>query len=158
MKINRNELLKRFDEINWNYAPYDSKALKELTKQIAKTGHLKSLIKYSDLVVGVSFKLPNVNDGKQFQIDIHDWRDIDRQIIGDFLGYTAMISYKNTDFFASSLVIGKNWNQPSYNFFEWAYKLKVLPDLSDESIEIFWVGQVKKAHAWYESNPKGFDV
>ena len=65
----------------------------------------KRTLTYSELANGVTFHLPNVNDGQPYQIDVHDWKDLDRAIVGDFLGTIVADSYRAGRFFASAIVI-----------------------------------------------------
>ena len=157
--MDRNEIVRKFNEIEWPYAPYDHEARKQMAERIARTGRLgANLISYSNLVAGIAFNLPNVNGGKPFEIDTHNWRGLDRRIVGDFLGYISSVSYKEAGFMATSLVVSLEENQPSYIFFEWMKDLGILENLSEKAIEKFWVGEVTKAVAWYKKNPKGFEV
>lgn len=157
--MNRDEILEKFNEIEWSFAPYDENARSEIAERIARTGRLgASLISYSNLVAGITFTLPTVNGGESFQIDTHNWRGLDRRIVGDFLGYISSVSYEQAGFMASSIVASLAENQPSYIFFEWMNELGILNNLSETAIEKFWVGEVTKAVNWYKKNPGGFDV
>ena len=116
--MNRDEILEKFNEIEWSFAPYDENARSEIAERIARTGRLgASLISYSNLVAGITFTLPTVNGGESFQIDTHNWRGLDRRIVGDFLGYISSVSYEQAGFMASSIVASLAENQPSYIFF-----------------------------------------
>ena len=136
--------------MEWAYAENDPASLSILRDRITEVGRNFGLISYSDLVKGVQFSFPNINDGKPFQIYSHDWSGLDRRIIGDLLGYLSMESYLDAGFMASALVIGREQSKPSYSFFEWMKELNVLPDTSEETILVFWAEQVKKAHQWYK--------
>ncbi len=59
---------------------------------------------------------------------------------------------------ASALVAGLADNRPSEIFFEWMNELGAIPDLSEESITLFWVSEVNKATAWYRQNTNGFQI
>ena len=146
--------------VDWPYALNDEiGALQELQDRICRTARLgTSLISYSNLVAGVTFQFSNVNDGKSFEIDVHDWHGLHRRIIGDCLGYLSYISYRDYDFMASALVAGLTDNRPSEIFFEWMRDLGAIPDLSEDSITSFWVNEVNKAMAWYRQNPQGFRI
>ncbi len=100
----------RFDEIEWTYATGDPKALKELEERIAAAGRKRGLITYSDLVRGVTFDLPNLQ--KPRVIDVADWQEIDRAIVGDFLGYISKRSYEHARLFSSALVVSKMDGSP----------------------------------------------
>src|SRR5699024_9527089 len=76
----------RFAEIRWSYADRDQEALAELRRRLAATGRREGLIDYSALVRGVAFCIPTVTGGQPCTIDTHDWQDLDRDLLGDFLG------------------------------------------------------------------------
>lgn len=80
------KVLERFRGIKWNYAIRDEAARDELGRRIAEVGRRADLITYSDLVRGITFNLPNLSEPRH-QIDTGDWQELDRAIVGDFLGY-----------------------------------------------------------------------
>jgi hypothetical protein len=139
----------KMSKIKWSYAESDPDALAVLIARVEDAGRREDLINYSDLVRGVRFQLPNVNKGQPFQIDVHDWQDLDRAILGEFLGYTSMLSYRKGKFMASALVINKTEFRPSYHFFNWMKDLEVL---SARDVDEFWQEEVKKAFEWFKSN------
>ncbi|NLE58049.1 MAG: hypothetical protein GX616_06800 [Planctomycetes bacterium] len=138
----------------WHYPEVDPDALARLQQRIAGAGRRQDLITYSDLVRGVTFYLPNVNDGKPFEIDVSEWRDLDRAIIGEFLGYISMLSFREAGFMASALAVEKAEMKPSVHFFRWMRELGALPDTKEETVLAFWLDQVKKAHAWFKAHSK----
>jgi len=157
--MKRKEVLEKLDEIECTYAPEDYEACVELAERIARTGRLgTNLISYSNLVAGVTFTLPSVNNGEPFQIDTHEWRGLDGAILGDFLAFISMASYREGGFLATALVVGLADNRPSEIFFEWMHELQILPSLSEAAINAFWIEEVNKGVAWYKKNPKGFKV
>ena len=158
--MSREIILAALDEVEWPYAPNDENAvLQEFQDRICRTARLgASLISYSNLVAGVTFRFSNVNNGEPFVIDVQDWQGLHRRIVGDCLGYLSYISYRDYDFMASALVAGLAENRPSEIFFEWMNDLGAIPNLSEESITSFWVNEVNKAIAWYQRNPQGFRV
>lgn len=93
-----NVTLRRFRAIRWAYAPGDSAARFELKQRLARVGHEEQLVTYSDLVAGVTFRLPNVQGGEPFQLGVPDWTDLHRAVIGDFLGYLSMESWERGAF------------------------------------------------------------
>ncbi len=158
--MSRKIILAALEKVEWPYALNDENGvLQEFQDRICRTARLgSSLISYSNLVAGVTFKFSNVNDGHPFVIDVHDWHGLHRRIVGDCLGYLSYISYRDYDFMASALVAGLAENRPSEIFFEWMNDLGAIPDLSEESITSFWVNEVNKAIAWYQRNPQGLRV
>ena len=85
-------ILQKFEDIEWRYATGDTKALSTLEERIAAAGRKRFLITYSELVRGVTFNLPNVQRPRT--IDVTDWQELDRAIVGNFLGYISMRSYE----------------------------------------------------------------
>lgn len=157
--MDRNSVIEVLDAVEWPFAPFDLDACQELANRIARTGRLgQNLISYSNLVSGVNFSLPTINNGEPYVIDTYNWEGLDRRILGDFLGYISAASFREANFMASALVVGLKNNQPSEMFFDWMHELKVLPILSEKAVAEFWVQQVSKAVAWYGANPKGFEV
>lgn len=158
--IDRELILNRLYEHEWPYASnVNPLALQEMTNRIARTGRLgSSLISYSNLVSGITFQFPNVQNNMPFVIDVRNWEGLHRRIVGDCLGYISFISYKEHDFMASSLVAGITTNKPSDIFFEWMKSLGAIENLTEKSIDEFWIDQVKKSVAWYKKNPNGFFI
>ena len=145
----------KLNAIKWEYADKDPVALAELQKRIEETGKNFSLISYSDLVKGIEFHYPNINDGEAHRISNYEgWSGLDRRIIGDCLGYISMQSYIKAGFMASSLVVARLESKPSGIFFEWMKSLGALPDTKEDTILAFWTGQVKKSHQWYKYGKK----
>jgi hypothetical protein len=142
--------------INWEYADKDLEALSELRRRVEETGRKFGLISYTDLVRGVEFHYPNLNDGEPYFVNTYtdEWSGIDRRIVGDCLGYISMESYSKAGFMASALVIGRLESQPSDIFFRWMESLGILPDMSVNTVLAYWTAQVKKAHHWYKYGKK----
>ena len=72
-----------------------------------------------------------------------DWQELDRAIIGNYLGYISMRSWEQGKFFASALAISKSDGSPGPGFRALLAKLGL--DYSDS----FWMEQVEKAYACY---------
>ena len=157
--MNREKILAAMSKTEWAFALNDQAgAIKQMAERIARQGRLQALITYSNLVSGITFQFSNVNGGKSFVIDTHNWQGLDRRILGDSLGYLSYLSYRDHDFMASAVVAGLPAGRPSTFFFEWMVSLKALSNTSEKAIDEFWVKEVIKAHAWYKVNPKGFPV
>ena len=95
-------------QIQWSYGDKDPAALAVLQKRISEVGRSLGLITYTDLVKGVEFHLPNINNGAAYSITTYNWTGLDRRIIGDFLGYASYQSYSNHGFMASALVVNRD--------------------------------------------------
>lgn len=138
--------------IEWQYAPRDLRSLNELRERLERTGRATSMICYSDLVRGVEFSYPNIQDGKPFFIDSYEWSGLERRILGDCLGYLSTESYLRHGFMVSALAVAKLESKPSKIFFEWMEALGILPDLTEDRVLKFWTDQMKLAHRWYQSS------
>jgi hypothetical protein len=103
-------------------------------------------------VHGVTFHLPNVRGGPRV-IDVGDWEDLDRAIVGSFLGYIAMQSYFDAGFFASALVVGKQDGSPSEGFYSLLKELALIKATKSDKALHLWAEHVAKAHQWYVSHP-----
>ena len=137
-----------FSSFRWSYAEGDIKALTELEARIAAKGRAQDLIIYSDLVEGVAFDLANLRDTPHV-IDIHAWTDLDRALVGDFLGHISERSYARGGFFASALVVDKYDQQPGEGFYRLLRDLGLIARSSGEEGYFVWVEHVKKAHEWF---------
>lgn len=142
------DTLERFNAIKWLYAPKDPKALTELEQRIAEIARKRSLITYSDLIRGVTFSLSNLKDG-QHRIDPAEWQELDRAIIGDFLGYLSMRSYEAAGFFSSALVVTKTDGSPGEGFYTLLRELGLVSKAKTDKAMYLWADHVAKAHTWY---------
>lgn len=142
---------KRLAAMQWVYGDGDKKALTELERRIAAVGRtVNDFVNYSQLVSGVTFKLPNVNGGKSFEIC--EWTNLDRAIIGNFLGRISADSYQEGRFLSSALVIGVDSNGPGEGFFSLAEEAGLLTS-KDETMRLtFWIENIRQARAWYASH------
>ena len=147
-----NELSGRLSAIRWTFADADPVARRELERRIAEVGRKGGLVTYSELVKGVVFRLPTVNGGGPYQIDISNWSELDRALIGDFLGAISSDSYLQGGFLATALVVNQDQRMPSERFFTWLVELGVLRNAKERTILPFWSDQVSLAHAWYAQN------
>ena len=140
-----------FEGIRWTFADKDPEAVSELEKRIAHAGRQRQLATYSDLVRGVAFDLPNVKKSP-FTIDVGDWGDFNRTLIGDFLGYISMRSYKKGGFFSSALVVSKLDGSPGWGYYGLLKDLGLISSSQNlEALEI-WADHVRKAHTWYATH------
>jgi hypothetical protein len=147
-------IAERFRSIEWRYAPQDARALSELEDRVAATARRRALITYSDLVRGVVFNLPNLHDPMR-QIDVREWEDLDRAIVGDFLGYMSMRSYDLGEFFSSALVVSKMNGQPGEGFYALLKELGLIASSKTDKAMYLWAEHVDKAHAWYAMHREG---
>src|SRR5687768_16136982 len=131
------KILERFQAIKWNYALRDEAGRAELERRIADAGRRRALITYSDLVRGVVFNLPNLREPKH-QIDTGDWQDLDRSILGDFLGYLSMQSYQRAGFLSSALVVGKQDGSPGEGFYNLLKELGLITSSKTDKAMYIW--------------------
>jgi hypothetical protein len=104
--------------IKWRFAEDDVESARILERRIADAARnlADKFITYSDAVEGVTFH-PSFAPGGHL-IDTHAWRDIDRQLIGDYLGYICSRTFNNVRILASALVVDKAEGRPSKPFFD----------------------------------------
>ncbi len=140
-------VLKKFKEIEWRYATGDSTALAILEERISVAGRKRSLITYSELVRGVTFNLPNVQ--KLRTIDVTDWQELDRAIVGNFLGYISMRSYEHAHLFSSALVVSKMDGSPGEGFYNLLKDLDLIPSVRSTKVLDIWAEHVAKTHTWF---------
>ena len=142
------KILEKFAKIPWHYANRDPRALDELELRVASVGRRRSLVTYSDLVRGVEFNLPNLKEPRR-TIDVSDWQELDRAIVGDFLGYMSMRSYEHAGFFSSALVVTKNDGSPSEGFYTLLKEIGLVSSGKTDKAMYLWADHVAKAHTWY---------
>ena len=106
---------RRFGVLRWPYGEGDPAALAELESRIARVGRARGLITYSDLVSVVLFDLANLKESPRY-VDIHAWQELDRAIVGDFLGVVSVRSYDAGGFFASALAVTAYDGSPGEGF------------------------------------------
>jgi len=147
-EIQVDTILERFQAIRWSYAPRDDAGRGELERRIADVGRRRALVTYSDLVRGVTFNLPNLREPLH-QIDTTDWQDLDRAILGDFLGYLSMESYGRAGFFSSALVVSKHDGTPGEGFYSLLKELGLIARSKTDKAMFLWAEHVGKAHTWY---------
>lgn len=144
-------ILERFREIPWKYAPQDSAALAELERRLGEAASRRSLLTYSDLVRGITFNLPTLREPIR-TIDVSDWQDLDRAIVGDFLGYMSMRSYELGGFFSSALVVSKLDGSPSEGFYTLMKELGLIASSKTDKAMYLFAKHVALAHTWYEKH------
>jgi hypothetical protein len=144
------KIKERFRGINWRYAPGDPTALAELDRRIRVVGLRRGLITYSDLVNGVIFNLASPRNSRH-QIDVTEWQDLDRAIIGDYLGYLSMESYEKAGFLASALAVSKQDGSPSEGFYNLLKELELITSSKTDKALYLWADHVAKAHTWYSN-------
>ena len=99
-------ILQKFEGMQWSYATGDAQALKDSGGAYRCSRSQEGVaLAYSDLVREVTFDLPNLE--KPRTIDVTDWQELDRAIVGSFLGFISMRSYERAKFFSSALVVSK---------------------------------------------------
>ncbi|MCA1839505.1 MAG: hypothetical protein LC723_04135 [Actinobacteria bacterium] len=141
----------RFGRFKRRYAEGDPDALREFEARIATAGRNRSLITYSELVDGMPLNLSNLKESPR-HIDVSDWQELDRTIVGESLGYAAMRSYELGKFFSSSLVVSKHDGSPGDGFYNLLKDLGLIPNRQSTRALDLWADHVAKAHTWYSSH------
>lgn len=139
------EILARMQSHEHHFALRDPAAFRLLRERIQAVARRGDFITYSELVEGVTFNIPNINGGNPYRIDTAQWIDLDRLLIGEFLGLISTESFRDHGYMLSSLVVRKGEPRPSEHFFEWMHFLELIPDLTEESVDEFWSQQVRLA-------------
>jgi hypothetical protein len=144
---------RRLMSMNWVYGDGDPSALAELHRRIADTGRRETLIEYQKLLNGVTFRLANVAGGEPFHIDLSEGRELDRAILGSFLGRMCADTYPTRGFMASALAISGTQRKPGAGFGRLMTEIGAVRN-NAKAIYDFWVAEVTKAHAWYVAHPE----
>lgn len=141
-------IVARFRQMTWRYAPQDPAAQETLGNRIAEAGKRGGTITYSNLVLGVTFHLPSLKE-PQHIIDTREWEDLDRAIVGDFLGYLSMKSYERDGFLCSALVVSKVDGTPGEGFYTLLKELGLIANSRTDKAMYLWADHVAKAHRHY---------
>jgi hypothetical protein len=143
----------QWQQVQWRYVDDDPTALSEIKRRLeaAARGELSDLPRYAELVEGVWFHLPTVNDGRPFEMDWSTYTPLYSDILGHFLGYLSEQSYAEHGFMLSALAIAADRGQPSAPFFDWARQLGALHTRDAASEFEFWIDEVRRAQAYYAS-------
>ena len=134
----------------------DADANREVEHRIARRAAKRDTIIYSELVEGITFRLPNVSGGAPIQLgDSGEWTDLDRAILGSVLGRISADSYARSGFLASAVAVSKSTKEPSEGFKALAREAGFLRSTSGDAYLIFWIDQLNKAFDWFEANQPG---
>ncbi len=146
------QALAKLTSMSWPYADRDPAALAKLEGRLADVGRREDLISYTDLVHGVTFRLPNVDNGQPFELGVPEWRDVDRDILGDVLGRLCVDSYRKGEFLVSALAKSRETGEPSEGFWNLVAAAGLMQSKNANKRLMFWMEQVRKAHQWYGRN------
>jgi hypothetical protein len=145
----------RLAQYTWPYADQDPSALAEIARRVAEAGRNEILITYSELVSGIDFHLPTVNQGKPLRLGVPEWTDLHRAIIGDFLGRLCVDTYSRGRFMGSALVVAADTRQPSEGYRELMKQLGLIRGNSESEFLAHWIPETRKAYEWYGRNRSG---
>jgi len=132
----------------------DSAANNEIERRIAARALQRRTIPYSELVTGVTFRLPNVAGGSPLRLgEMGDWTDLDRAVLGSVLGRISADSYLRAGFLASAVAVSKSTEEPSEGFKALVREAGLLRSTRGDAFVLFWSDQLTKAYDWYSSHP-----
>jgi hypothetical protein len=155
VKISSNShelLLEKLKSFEWPIPNQDKTSYQEIKRRIADAGRRRKLLTYSELVNGIEFRIPSLNNGKPFRLNIGGWTGQDRYIIGQFLGKLSCETYEHYGFMANAMVVDALESRPSKNFFHWMEYVAAIPSNDETDILRFWADQLQKAQKWYRRN------
>lgn len=159
------EVCRRLREnFEFGYAHAAPTAAATVAERIRAAGLAGEPISYSDAVRGIPFDLDVHGRPRPFTIDVHDWWDIDRAIVGSVLGSLCAETYDRSRCLISALVIrkpqdlGRGWqrervNHPSPPFFKFATDLGLYGGHGELDELDFWTRQLNAAIAWFRGAP-----
>jgi hypothetical protein len=132
----------------------DARANREIERRIAQRAVKRRTIPYSELVDGVTFRLPNVAGGSPFQLgELGEWTGLDSAILGSVLGRISADSYVRAGFLASAVAVSKSTDEPSEGFKALVREAGLLRSTKGDAFVLFWSDQLTKAYDWYAANP-----
>lgn len=141
-------MLERFARMRWHYPQHDDAARAEIDARLSAAGVRGGLVTYSDLVRGVTFHAPGFQGGPR-QIDPSGWEDLDRAIVGEYLGHLSVESYQRAGFFSSALAVSKIDGTPGRGFYELMKELGLISTGKSDEALYLWADHVRLAHDWY---------
>ncbi len=144
--------------MRWPYAEGDASALAELEKRLAESARRHALVTYTELVRGLTFRLPNVAQGQPFQLGVPEWTELHSAILKDFLNHISCDSYLRGGFLASALAVRKITGEPSEGFRSLVDKLGLFHSSKRDDFAVFWSQEVQKTYDWYASHPARYGV
>lgn len=127
-------------------------SLRMIEDRLATAARRNRPLTYSDVVREIQFRIPSIAGGNPYEIVTNDWTGLDRDLIGDFLGYASMRSYLAHDFMISAFAVDKTEMRPSEYFFELMLSLGALRKDSEPEQLRFWITQMEKAHAHHSAD------
>ncbi len=140
------------ETIGWRYATRDVDAVHELWARAVSAAIANRPITYSRWVSGVELVISTINGGDGFHIDTAAWRSLDSDLAGDFASFMSARSYYECGGLISAFIVGKERNQPSPAFFDWATAVGVTRSLPDSDTRLaFWIKQMDVVHRHYAS-------
>jgi hypothetical protein len=100
----------------------------------------------------VTFRLANVAGAAPFEIVLGEGRDIDRAILGSFLGRMCADTYPVGGFMASALVVSEATGEPGPGFGRLMAEIGAVRSARPAAVHDYWVRQVALAHEWYAAH------
>jgi len=140
-------ILEKLRGMTWHYGDKDPVALSALEARIFSAAQKRQLLTYSDLARGITFHLSTLRE-PQRTIDVTEWQDLDRAIIGDFLGFISLRSYEKNGFLASALIVSKADGSPSEGFYTLLRELGLISGGKTDKAMYLWADHVARAHTW----------
>lgn len=167
--INPMSPIQRAEKRQWQYATLDPVACAALAEALGLSCRRGRPITYADLARGITFRLPSINDGKPYVIDIQRLNRIsqrDQQVLDDFLCFLSLQSAKGASILASANVIDpSDQGRAPTGFLETARLLgfrqfdsdHVAGGRYDKHAEMknimLWDQELKKVYAWFKAHP-----
>jgi hypothetical protein len=146
------DIARKLASFSWPYASQDPVALREIASRVAAVGRRRALLTYSELVSGLEFNIPSVNNGRALRLGVPDWPDLHRAIIGDFLGRLCLDTYTAGQFMGSALVVSSADRTPSEGYRDLMRQLGLLHGRDEIQFLEHWVRETEKAYAWYSQH------
>ena len=143
----------RIRAMKWPYAEADPVAREEIERRLAATARRRGLITYTDLMRGLTLRLPNVGQGQPLQLGVPEWSDLHSAILRDFLNRVSCDSYLRGGILASAVAVRKLTGEPGDGF-KWLVDYLGLDAPSrHDAFVVFWSKHVEKVYDWYVTNP-----
>lgn len=147
---------KRMNEFVSDYAQHDHAACRILLGRLESAARLKRLVTYDEFVRGVTFVVPDRNQGMRMvtrTVDTSVIKTEDEAMIHDFARYIAGATFRDSAIFINALLIRSKSNpHPDVYFFDWLRRANsvYMPNRSAE--QDYWIKSVAAVHRVYSES------
>lgn len=146
----------RMNEFVSDYAQHDHAACRILLGRLKSAARLKRLVTYDEFVRGVTFVVPDRNQGMRMvtrTVDTSVIRTEDEAMIHDFGRYIAGATFRDSGIFINALLIRSKSNlHPAIYFFDWLRRVNSVYTPNRSAEQDYWIKSVAAVHRVYSES------